>query len=231
MHGKYVLITGGTGGLGQAVTRYCAEAGAAITLPYRKEEEINRLKAEMDEDLLVQLTTVRADLLLEQDVLKVLDKMPRVDILIHLMGGFSMEKTTDISLKDWHFQMDINLTSAFLMIRSCLGPMQEQGYGRIITIGSKAAIDAPGEMAAYVASKAGLVAFTRSVSAEFNDQNITANVILPAVIDTPANRSAMGDKNSHRWVTPRSLAKVISFLVSDSASDIRGAVIPVYGKV
>lgn len=229
MLGKHVLITGGTGGLGQEVTRYCAELGAQITLPYRREEEIIRLKEALDDDLMAHLTTVRADLLKEPDILNVTGQMPKIDILIHLLGGFAMGRTTETSLSDWQFQIDLNLTAAFLMIRSCLTPMQKQGHGRIITIGAKAAVDAPGEMAAYVAAKAGLVALTRSIAAEFKDQHITANIVLPSVIDTPANRSAMGDNNAGRWVTPRSLAKVIAFLASESARDISGAVIPVYG--
>ncbi len=231
MIGKYVLITGGTGGLGRAVTLRCAELGAHITLPYRNEKEFIQLKSEMDEDLLVQVNGVKADLLNEQDILSVLKEMPRIDILLHLMGGFSMAKTSEMPLGEWQFQMDINLTSAFLMIKHVLVPMQEQDFGRIITIGSRAALEAPGEMAAYASAKAGLIALTRSVASEIKGRNITANIILPSIIDTPANRSAMGEENAGRWVTPQSLSKIIAFLVSDTASDIRGACIPVYGDV
>ncbi len=231
MNGKYVLITGGTGGLGKSVTTRFAQLGAHVTLPYRKDEEVRRLKAGMDDALRAQLTAVQADLLKEQDILQVVDQMPRIDILIHIMGGFAMGRTTETSLKDWQFQIDINLTSAFLMIKACLGPMQKQKYGRIITIGAKAAVDTPGSMAAYVAAKAGLAGLTRSIAEEVKDDNITANVVMPAVIDTPANRKAMGAEHAERWVTPESLAKVITFLASEAASDISGALIPVYGGI
>jgi NAD(P)-dependent dehydrogenase (short-subunit alcohol dehydrogenase family) len=231
MNGKYVLITGGTGGLGKSVTIRCAQLGAHITLPYRSNEEVRRLKEGMDEELLAQVTTVRADLLKEQDILQVIDQMPGIDVLIHIMGGFAMGRTAETSLKDWQFQIDINLTSAFLMIRACLGTMQKQKYGRILTIGAKAAVDPPGKMAAYAAAKAGLVGLTRSIAEEVKDDHITANVVMPAVIDTPANREAMGAEHAERWVTPESLAKVITFLASEAASDISGALIPVYGRI
>ena len=231
MDGKYVLITGGTGDLGQAVVAQCAQRGAQIILPYRGHEGFEQLKARMDTDLLANLTAVQADLLNEQDIKKVIRKMSRIDILIHIMGGFAMGKTMETSLHDWRFQLDLNLTSAFLMIRSCLPLMLEQGGGRIVTVGSKAAVETPAGMAAYSASKAGLIALTKSVANELKSENITANIVLPSTIDTPANRSVMGDKNASRWVTPQSVAKVITFLVSDASADITGAVVPVYGRV
>ncbi len=230
MFEKYILITGATGSLGRAITLRCAEAGANITMPYRDENRVKQFMNELDEDLIKHIRTIKADLLNEEDVQNIIKKMPRTDILIHLMGGFALGNTADMSLTDWQHQLDLNLTSAFIIIKHALKSMQQQGYGRILTIGSKAAVEAPGGMAAYVAAKAGLVAFTRSIAAEFKGQDITANVILPSIIDTPANRSSMGEGNAHRWVTPQSLAQVITYLISDSAKDIRGAVIPVYGN-
>jgi len=233
MFDKYILITGATGSLGRAVTFCCAKAGANVTLPYRDENRVKQLISEIsepDKDLVKHITPVKANLLNEEDVQDVIKKMPRTDILIHLMGGFAVGRTADTPLSDWQSQLNLNLTSAFIITKHVLRSMQQHGYGRIITIGSKAAVEAPGEMAAYVAAKAGLIAFTRSIAAEFKGQDITANVILPSIIDTPANRSAMGENNVHRWVTPHSLARIISYLISDAANDIRGAVIPVYGN-
>jgi NAD(P)-dependent dehydrogenase (short-subunit alcohol dehydrogenase family) len=83
---------------------------------------------------------------------------------------------------------------------------------------------------AYCASKAGVVALTRSIADETKGLNITANVVLPSVIDTPANRQAMGAEQAEQWVKPESLGKVICFLASEAAKDLRGAVVPVYGS-
>jgi len=231
MKGKYILITGGTGDLGRSVTTRIAGLEANIYLPYRKKGDLDRLRKELGENVFDRVKPVKADLLMEEEVANLVQSMPAVHMLIHLMGGFAMAPTADTTRSSWQAQIDLNLTSAFLLIKHCLGPMQKQNFGRIVTIGSRAAVDAPGGMAAYVASKAGLVALTRSVSAEFRGQNITANVLLPSVIDTEANRAAMGERNADRWVKTQSLAEIITFLISEAADDIRGAVIPVYGGV
>ena len=109
--------------------------------------------------------------------------------------------------------------------------MKENDYGRIVTVSSRAALEPAGQMAAYSASKAGVIALTRSIAEETRDSNITANTVLPSIIDTPANREAMGEKNAHNWVKPESLAEIICFLASEKAGDLRGAAVPVYGDV
>lgn len=109
--------------------------------------------------------------------------------------------------------------------------MLEHGYGRIVTVGSWAAVEPAGQLAAYCASKAGVVALTKAIADETKGTNITANVVLPSVIDTPANRAAMGEENANQWVKPESLAQVICFLASEAAKDVRGAAVPVYGNI
>lgn len=101
----------------------------------------------------------------------------------------------------------------------------------LLTIGSRGAVEPVGSLAAYCASKAGVVALTKAIADETKDTNITANVVLPSVIDTEANRQAMGTEDVDKWVKPESLAEVICFLASEAAKDIRGAAIPVYGRI
>ncbi|MBD0336865.1 MAG: SDR family oxidoreductase, partial [Cyanobacteria bacterium Co-bin13] len=93
------------------------------------------------------------------------------------------------------------------------------------------AVEPVGQLAAYCASKAGVVALTKAIADEMKGTDITANIVLPSVIDTPTNRQAMGEANASQWVSPASLAGVICFLASAAAKDIRGAAIPVYGNV
>ena len=109
--------------------------------------------------------------------------------------------------------------------------MWESGYGRIVTVSSRAALEPAPQMAAYSAAKAGIIALTRSIAQETRGSNITANTVLPSIIDTPANRESMGESNAHRWVKKESLAEILCFLASEKAGDLRGAVIPVYGNV
>ena len=109
--------------------------------------------------------------------------------------------------------------------------MLQHGYGRIVTVGSRGAVEPAAQLASYCASKAAVVALTKSIAEETKQTNITANSVLPSVIDTPSNRDAMGAENAEQWVKPESLGEVICFLASEAAQDIRGAAIPVYGKI
>ncbi len=108
--------------------------------------------------------------------------------------------------------------------------MLEQGYGRIVTVASKGAVEPSGQLAAYCASKVGVVVLTKAIADETKGTNITANVVLPSVIDTRTNRAVMGEENAHNWVKPASLAQTICFLASEAAQDVRGAAVPVYGN-
>jgi NAD(P)-dependent dehydrogenase (short-subunit alcohol dehydrogenase family) len=157
--------------------------------------------------------------------------MPKLDALIHLVGGFMMGPTEQVSLDAWRDHLDLCLTTTFLCCKHALPRMREAGYGRIVTVGSKAALEPMDQMAPYSAAKAGVVALTRVIAAETKGTAITANCVLPSIIDTPANRKAMGDADADKWVKPESLAQTICHLASEAAGDVRGAAIPVYGSV
>jgi NAD(P)-dependent dehydrogenase (short-subunit alcohol dehydrogenase family) len=232
MRGKQVLLTGGTGGLGSGVTLTLLQQGAAsITIPYVKPQEADRLQQSLSTADREKVRLIETDLLDERSVQNLVNGMERVDVLIHLVGGFSMGKTHDYPYDQWKHDFDLNLNTTFLICKHSLRRMLEQGYGRIVTVGSRGAVQPAGQLAAYGASKAGVVALTQAIADETKGTNITANVVLPSVIDTPANRAAMGAENADQWVKPESLAQVICFLGSEAAKDIRGAAVPVYGSV
>jgi NAD(P)-dependent dehydrogenase (short-subunit alcohol dehydrogenase family) len=232
MKGKQVLLTGGTGGLGLGVTPIVLAQGAAtVTIPYVKAQEVERLKGVLSPADLARIRFVAADLVNEASVEKLINGMERVDVLIHLVGGFSMGKTHEYSYEQWQKDFELNLSTTFLVCKHSLRRMLEHGYGRIVTVGSRGAVQPGGQLAAYSASKAGVVALTQAIAEETKGTRITANVVLPSVIDTPTNRAAMGSENPDRWVKPESLAQVITFLASEAAQDIRGAAVPVYGSV
>ncbi|NMF86667.1 3-oxoacyl-ACP reductase FabG [Nodosilinea sp. P-1105] len=231
MDGNQILITGGAGGLGTAVTQTALERGATVVVPYRKDTDRDRLQSTLPAASLERLRLVRADLLDEATVISLIHDIPRLDGLIHLVGGFSMGDTADFAYRDWKQAFDLNVNTTFLVCKHGLKKMQAQNYGRIVTVGSRGAVEPSAQLAAYCAAKAAVVALTKSIAAETQGTNITANVVLPSVIDTPANRDAMGTENVDQWVTPESLAEVICFLASAAARDVRGAAIPVYGNV
>lgn len=231
MKGKQVLLTGGTGGLGLGVTPTVLAQGAAqVTIPYVKAREVERLKGVLSPADLARVRFVETNLLDEASVQHLVNGMERVDAMIHLVGGFSMGKTHEYSYEQWQQDFDLNLNTAFLVCKHSLRRMLEQNYGRIVTVGSRGAVQPGGQLAAYCASKAGVVALTQAIADETKGTNITANVVLPSIIDTPANRAAMGSENAEQWVKPESLAQVICFLASEAAKDMRGAVVPVYGN-
>lgn len=231
MQGKRVLLTGGTGGLGLGVTPTVLAQGGAVTVPYHNLKEVERLKGHLAPADMARIHFVNADLTKEQDVQQVVEQMGRVDVLIHLVGGFSMGPTDEYPLEQWQRDFDLNLTTTFLVCKHSLKTMRASGYGRIVTIGSRGAVSPGGQLAAYCASKAGVVALTQAIADETKGTNITANAVLPSVIDTPGNRAVMGAENADQWVKAESLAQVICFLASEAARDIRGAAVPVYGSV
>ncbi|ABA21517.1 Short-chain dehydrogenase/reductase SDR [Trichormus variabilis ATCC 29413] len=231
MKGRQVLLTGGTGGLGVGVTPVVLAQGANLTITYRNLKEVERLKEVLPPADFARVTFLPANLEEESSVDNLITRIGRVDVLIHLVGGFSMGKIHEYSYYSWKREFDINLNTTFLVCKYSLKSMLDHGYGRIITIGSKAAVEPSGGLAAYSAAKAGVVAFTKAIADETKGTNITANVILPTIIDTPANRQAMGTENADKWVKPESIGELICFLASEKAKDIRGAAIPIYGGV
>lgn len=231
MQNQNVLLTGGTGGLGAGVTPLVLASGAgSITLPYVNRDEVEALKRSLTPAELARMSFVDTDLSDETQVKNLVNSMATVDVLIHLVGGFSMGNTHEYKLDQWQQQINLNLTTTFLVCKHCLRRMKDNNYGRIVTVGSGAAQNPPGKMAAYAAAKAGVVALTQAIAAETKGTPITANVVLPSVIDTPSNRKAMGEEQASNWVKPRSLGQVICFLASPEAQDMRGAAIPVFGN-
>jgi NAD(P)-dependent dehydrogenase (short-subunit alcohol dehydrogenase family) len=231
MKGKQLLLTGGTGGLGLGVTPVVVASGAQVTIPYRSERGVARLKERMPAAEFERIRFLKADLNDESVVEKLVNDLGRVDILIHLVGGFSMGRTDEFSFQNWQDSFALNLDTTFLVCKHCLRVMRRHGYGRIVTVGSRGVLQPGAQLAAYCASKAGVVALTQAIAQETKDLDITANVVLPSVIDTPSNREAMGEEQAAQWVKPQSLAQVISFLASEAARDLRGAAVPVYGSI
>ncbi len=232
MKGKSVLLTGGTGGLGLGVTpAVLAHGAASVTIPYRSDAEVMRLKGILSPADQARITFVRANLLDEGSVKSLIGQMGRVDVAIHLVGGFSMGQTHEYSYDAWKHDLDLNLNTTFLVCKYALAAMLPHNYGRIVTVGSRGSERPAGSLAAYAAAKAAVKALTQVIADETRGTAITANCVLPSMIDTPSNREAMGSDDADQWVKPASIAEVICFLASAAALDIRGAAVPVYGNI
>ena len=227
LQNRIALVTGADGGLGTQVTRALLDGGATVVGVSR-----NIQQSSFDGPSFVALS---ADLSSAEKAKTVVDgiaaRFGRLDILAHLVGGFAGGKTI-AETDDPTFQrmLDLNLNSAFYVLRAVIPHMRRAGSGRIIAIGSRAAEDPGPGVGAYSASKAALVALIQTVALENKDLAITANVILPGTMDTPANRKAMPGADTSQWVQPASVASLIVWLAGEAGKDVNGAVIPVYGR-
>jgi NAD(P)-dependent dehydrogenase (short-subunit alcohol dehydrogenase family) len=227
MNEKTVLVTGADGGLGVHVTKALLDAGFLVTglAPKIKQSDFDNARFTA---LPARLDSLEAAM---QAVNSIITKFGKIDVLAHLVGGFaggpSVADTDDATFRR---MFEMNVDSAFHILRAVLPHMRKAGTGRIIAIGSRAA-ESPGPgVGAYSASKAALVSLIRTVAVENKDSGITANVILPGTIDTPANRRAMPKADITNWVQPAAIASLIVWLASDAAGDMTGAVIPLYGR-
>ncbi len=220
LQNKIVLITGGSGALGQVVVPACVDAGARVIVVDRH--------SPASEDHGVQVMT--ADITNEADIRRLVEAITeqagRIDALINLVGGFAMGHVVETDLSLWQRMLTMNVTAAFMLSKAVLPHMLQQRTGRIVHVAARAAVEPFPGAAAYVVSKAGLAALIRALALELAGSGVTINGLLPTTIDTPANRKSMPDADPSKRVNPRSIADMLSFLVSDEASQTNGALIP-----
>lgn len=227
MNEKTALVTGADGGLGIHVTKALLDAGFLVAglAPKIKQSDFDNSRFTA---LAVRLDSLEAA---KRSAEAVMTKFGKIDVLAHLVGGFaggpSVAETDDTTFRR---MFEMNVDSAFHILRAVLPHLQKAGNGRIIAIGSRAAESPGAGVGVYSASKAALVSLIRTVAVENKDSGITANVILPGTIDTPANRQAMPKADITNWVQPAAIASLIVWLASDAAGDVTGAVIPLYGR-
>ncbi len=227
-NGRTVAITGAAGNLGRAVAGAFAGEGAKLALFDLRQEALERaFGSDSDRQMLVPV-----DLLdqakLDAAVRRVCERFRRIDVVCNIAGGFRMGAPVhETSDKDWTFLFDINARSLLNMARAVVPGMIRAGGGRIVNIGAYSAQRGVAQMGAYVAAKSSVIRLTETMAAELREKNINVNCVLPTMIDTPENRSAMPDADPKRWVAPEDLASVIVFLASDAARAVHGAALPV----
>jgi NAD(P)-dependent dehydrogenase (short-subunit alcohol dehydrogenase family) len=176
-------------------------------------------------------TRIKANVTDEADVRRLVKEVIRtvdhIDALINLIDGFAIGRVVETDTSLWHRMLSMNLTAAFLLSRAVLPQMLERRKGCIVHVAARAALEPFPGAAAYIVSKSGLVASTRTLSTELAGSGVTVNGVLPTTIDTPANRHSMPDADPSKWVRPESIVQTLIFLASEKASQINGALIPV----
>ena len=226
MTGKIALVTGANGGLGTHVTKALLDAGFVVVGLAPKIRQ-----ADFDHPNFTALPATLDSLAAANRAADtVIAWFGKIDVLAHLVGGFAGGQTVaDTDDATFQRMFDMNLNSAFHMLRAVIPHMRKAQAGRIIAIGSRAAEDPGPTVGAYSASKAALISLIRTVAIENKDAGITANIILPGTMDTATNRKAMPGADTSAWVQPASVASLIAWLASDAGKDVTGAAIPVYG--
>jgi NAD(P)-dependent dehydrogenase (short-subunit alcohol dehydrogenase family) len=231
---KIVLVAGGTGGLGNAVSLAFLEEGAKVVVTYRKEEEFATLKksagerAAALEGSLVDVTDEGATAALAA---RIVAQRGKLDALVNTVGGYAGGVALwELETKVFDMMLSFNLRSGYALARAVLPAMLKQRHGSIVNVAAKAALDHGAGAAAYAAAKAAAVALMDSLAADVKGTGVRVNSILPSIIDTAVNRKAMPNANFATWPKPEEIAQVILFLCSDNAAVIHGAAVPVYGN-
>lgn len=223
MRNKVALITGAKGGLGTFVTKAFLDAGVTVAGVSRSisQSDFPHPTFHAFPADITQSNPTR------ELVQAVLAKLARIDILVHVMGGFAAAKIHDTDDETWFRMRDLNLSSAFYIAREVIPIMRRQEYGRIIAIGSLAAVEPHASLGAYASFKAALVMLFRTIALENQDAGITSNIILPGTMDTPANRAAMPEVDPSKWLPPDDVAKLGLWLANDDNGVVNGAAIPI----
>jgi NAD(P)-dependent dehydrogenase (short-subunit alcohol dehydrogenase family) len=231
--GKVVLVAGGTGGLGRAVSLAFLEEGAKVVVTYRNQSELDALESEVGKSALLegQSVDVTDETAVRQLIGRVLSDHGRLDVLVNAVGGYAGGVPLwELETKVLDQMLALNLRAGFVLARAVVPGMLKQKSGAIINVASKAAFDHAAGAAAYVASKAAAAAMVDSLAADLKGTGVRVNSILPSIIDTEANRKAMPNADFATWPKPEDIARVILFLCSDDAKLIHGAAVPVYGN-
>jgi NAD(P)-dependent dehydrogenase (short-subunit alcohol dehydrogenase family) len=227
LEGRIALITGAKGGLGSCVTQAFLAAGATVVGSSRSIAAVDFPHPRFV-PIPAELSSADAARQLANEVVA---RFQRIDVLVHVVGGFAggspVADTDDATLER---MLDLNLRSLFHVVRAVVPHMRRQSAGRIVAIGSRAAVDPQAMVGAYNASKAAMLSLMITLAKENADLGITANVVLPATMDTPANRSGDPNADFSKWVPPAKVASAVLWLASDAASHVSGAAIPVYGR-
>lgn len=234
MNDNVAVVTGGTGGLGRALLPHLVRRNFRIAVTYLIPEQARSLEDELDLDE-DRLMLRRCDCTDPAAIGAVMEEVSAtfgpINVVAALVGGWAggrdIAETDDVRLDR---MIDLNLRSAFYTLRAAVPQVAAADWGRLVAVGSRAAYDTPAGQAAFNATKAAVIAIVQTLAKELDHTNATANVLVPAVIDTAATRAALPYADFVNWPKPSEIAVVLDFLLSPASEVINGAAIPVFGK-
>lgn len=228
---QVIVVAGAAGNLGRAVVNAFIDAGGTVcALDHRQGRLVELKKNYQDKVLLFE----NVDITDREGMIRLAEKIHmeagKVDVVVNTVGGFtSGDRVDELSPETWQKMMDVNVHSLLNIAAAFVPEMIGRGKGKMITIGSRSALNGSARTGAYAAAKASVLRLTESMAEELKPSNIRVNCVLPGTIDTPENRKAMPNADRSEWVTPDQVAGVIRFLASPAADGINGAAVPVCG--
>jgi len=226
MDGKVIVVTGASGALGKVVAEVALARGARVAGVDFGTSQIATTPDRIEFGGVDLSDAAQA----KKAMNAAASHFGRIDALVNIAGGFAFETVAEGDPKTWQRMYALNVLTALNASRSAIPHLVASASARIVNVGAMGARQAGSGMGAYAASKAGVHRLTEALAAEWKGK-ITVNAVLPSTIDTPANRASMPKADFGKWVTPQELADVILFLVSDAASAVTGALLPVSGRV
>lgn len=226
LQGKRIAVTGAFGALGAAMVQAAVASGARVAA-------IDRAAVPNGFSATAAIGNVDlADTAAAQTAIDAAAKaLGGLDGLVNIAGTFRWETVADGNIDTWDLLYRVNLRTAVSASRAAIPHLVASGAGRIVNISAAGSVKAGAGMGAYAASKSGVARLTEALAEELKDRGVTVNAILPSTIDTAANRADMPKADFSRWVSPAQLSNVIVFLLSDRASAVTGALLPVMGRV
>ena len=222
LSGRRVVVLGGTGNLGHAVTGRLRDDGASVLVADARPPRDEARHAGVD------YTTV--DVLDQASVAAAFATSPPPQAVVNLIGGYTPpQPLAGLDVAVLRKQLELNLVTAAIVTKHAMPVLAAGDGGPIVHVSSRVAVEKGENGFAYSVSKLGVVRLVEAAAAEGREQGVRVNCIMPSIIDTPVNRAAMPNARHHRWPKPAQVAAVLAFLVSDDATLISGAAIPVYG--
>lgn len=231
---KNVVITGGTGGLGTALVRRLQKKDYRLAVTYLLPAEAEEFEKEFDTDgdslMLLRVDATNAEQI-NSFFANVAERFGAIHGVCALVGGWAggrdIEETDDVRFER---MLDLNLRSTFYTARAALPHLKAADWGRLVLVGSRAVIENPESQGAFNIAKAGVVSMGLTLAEELQGTNVTSNVLMPSVIDTPATRQSFPHADYVTWPTPDEIAAVIEFILEEDSGVMNGALVPVYGK-
>lgn len=237
LKGKKVLLTGATGGIGQAILKSFIEAGATLVASGTRKEVLEDLCSQFADKAIPIICDLRSQESIKHLFNSAIEKLGTIDILICNAGITKDNLSMMMKMDDWNDVINVNLTSTFFLNQLVSKVMLKQKYGRVINITSIVAVTGNPGQANYVAAKAGMIGFTKAMADEFATRNITFNCIAPGFIESPmtdklsdAQKEQIAKKiPMQRMGTPDEIAHGVLFLASDKSSYITGQTLHING--